>query len=98
MRTHEEIAAAQAAYAARPFAVRWCDSHFSGSFRFNTLDEAYGYINDQWRLIQRKCAHKSNGGSWIGSALWQSHLETPAGTVRLPYVMLVDDIDNRVRS
>ena len=40
MTISNEIRAAQEAYAARPFAVRWRDSHFSGTTRFHTFDGA----------------------------------------------------------
>lgn len=90
-----EILAAQQAYAARPFSVRWRDSHFSGTFRFETLDEAYDYIQEQWARQNRACARKTQAGSWVASCLRESYLETPAGRCRLDFVLLASDVSNR---
>jgi hypothetical protein len=84
------VRAAQEAYAARPFAVRWCDSHFSNMSRFDTLDEAFEYIRCQWvrvrKQVERNPHHASN--------LRRSYLETPEGRVSLRYVLLCDDVNS----
>lgn len=48
-----EIAAAQAAYAARPYAVRLRTSHYSCTNRFNTLAEAIHYLSEQYTRATR---------------------------------------------
>jgi hypothetical protein len=80
----------QQAYAARPFAVAWRDSHFSGTFRFDTLDQAYADIQSRWARIQAKVAAER----YTASQLWQSYLETPTGRVRLAYVLLCDNVSS----
>jgi len=88
--THEQILAAQAAYAARPFAVRWRDSHFSTCERFSSYDEAFAYVQQMWALIRHTVRVSRNHES----LLWQSSLETPAGRVQLNYVLLADDVSS----
>jgi hypothetical protein len=88
--TDEQIKAAQEAYEALPFAVRWSDSHFDGTFRFETLDAAYVYIARQWASIRKQVATRPH----CGSQLWRSYLETPEGKVSLRYVLLCDDVDS----
>lgn len=80
----------QAAYAARPFAVRWIDSHFSATFRFHTLDEAHAYAQQQWMHIQWQVARHRP----CASRLWQSRLITPTGSVQLAYVLLATDVSS----
>lgn len=87
----EEIKAAQAEYAARPFEVRWVDSHCAMTSRFNTLDQAFTYIQRCWKDVQatvRQCPHCS-------SDLRASYLRTPTGgKVALRYVLLCDDVSS----
>lgn len=85
-----EILAAQQAYAARPFAVRWVDSHFSGTFRFETFDEAFDYMHQQWTLIQRTVKTTR----YRESHLRQSWLETPNGRISLRWYLLCDDVSS----
>lgn len=87
----EEIRAAQEAYAARPFAVRWCDSHCSGTFRFHTYADAFDYVQEQWARIRRYADTKPYP---VESLLWQSRLITPDGSVSLRYVLLCDDVSS----
>lgn len=85
-----EILELQKAYASRPFAVRWVDSHFSGTFRFHTLDESYQYVQEQWARISKEVAtHRCRS-----SSLWRSFLETPEGKTPLSYVLLTTDISS----
>lgn len=84
------VLTSQAAYAARPFAVRWVDSHFSGTFRFHTFDEAFQYAQDQWALVQRNVSEHRR----MASNLWRSCLETPAGRTQLAYVLLARDVSS----
>lgn len=85
-----EILALQEAYAARPFAVRWHDSHFSGTFRFHTLNDAFQYVQDQWARISKEVANHR----YCASSLWRSYLETPQGRTPLNYVLLTHDISS----
>jgi len=85
-----EMKAAQDAYEARPFAVRWCDSHASLTNRFNSYDEAYTYVQQQWIRIQNRVAKNLNHASQLG----QSYLITPAGRVQLSYVLLCPDVSS----
>jgi hypothetical protein len=63
----EDIKAAQAEYAARPWVARVRTRWFSGSFRFDTENEAVGYI-----------AYQS---SFPDAATydWQAEVEGPRG-------------------
>lgn len=90
MNVSKEVAASQAAYAARLFAVRWVDSHSSGTFRFHTFDEAFQYAQEQWVNVQRRVAAEP----YRASCVWQSYLETPAGRSQLAYVLLTDDVSS----
>lgn len=86
-----EIRAKQIAYAARPYAVRWCDSHFSTTNRFNTLDEAHDYIQRMWSNIRDEVTRYP----YRASQLWHSHLESPDGSrIKLRYVLLCDDVSS----
>lgn len=85
-----EIATAQAEYAARPFAVRWVDSHVSLVNRFHTFEDAFAYAQDQWAKIQKRVARTPN----MCSQLWACYLETPAGRCSLHYWMLCDDVSS----
>jgi hypothetical protein len=85
-----EIYAAQQAYAARPFAVRWYDSHYSATHRFHTFNEAFDYAQDQWQRICRDVAR------WRFHA---SHLQacaiiTPAGSMPLHYYLLTNNVSS----
>ena len=90
MITNTDILARQAAYAARPFSVRWVDSHTAATFRFSTLDEAFGYVQDQWSRVQKDVATDS----CRASNLWQSYIETPDWKAPLSYVLLADDVSS----
>ena len=83
-----EIRTAQEAYAALPFAVRWRDSHFAGTFRFETFEQAFTYVQWQWAQIQKRVATHRN----MESLLWQCYLETPQGRVSLDYYLLCSDV------
>lgn len=85
-----DIRALQIAYAARPFAVRWHDSHFSGTFRFHSFNEAYQYVQDMWAHIVREVAQNP----YRASSLWRSYLETPEGKTQLTYVLLTADVSS----
>jgi hypothetical protein len=90
MHISPEIRAAQEAYAARPFAVRWEDSHMSGTFRFDSFTEAFDYVQIQWARVQRRVRENRH----MASHLWHSYLETPEGRVPLRYVLLCDDVSS----
>lgn len=85
-----EIRAAQEAYEARPYAVRWQDSHFSGTFRFHTLDGAFDYVQSAWANVQERVRENR----YMASNLHRSYLETPAGRVQLRYVLLCADVSS----
>lgn len=85
-----EILASQLAYAARPFAVYWVDSHCSGEFRFETFAEAYDYVQTQWARVRRRVATEQ----YHASDLWVSRFHTPTGSVQLAYVLLADDVSS----
>jgi hypothetical protein len=85
-----DVLVAQAAYAARPFAVRWIDSHYSGTFRFETYDEAFEYVQEQWANVQRRVIEER----YRASCLWASRLMTPTESVPLAYVLLTDDVSS----
>lgn len=84
------IHAAQQAYAARPFIVRWVDSHYSGSNRFDTFGEAFAYAQDQWARQRREVSQNHNRASH----LWQSYIGGPDGNMPLSYYMLAGDVSS----
>jgi hypothetical protein len=45
----QDIKASQESYANRPYAARLITSHFSGTFRFDTLSEAIEYLSKQYQ-------------------------------------------------
>ena len=86
-----EIAAAQAAYAARPVFVYWVDSHAKVPSRFDTLEEAFAYIDHQWARIRRRVATER----YCASHLRQGELQAPGiGRVSLRDVLLADDVSS----
>jgi hypothetical protein len=92
--TPAELKATQAAYAARPFAVRWVDSHVATCNRFHTFDEAHQYAQDMWAMIRREVATRHN----MESHLWQSFIETPQGRIALRWYVLADDVSSYYRA
>lgn len=85
-----EIRAAQEAYAARPFAVMWRDSHAQVPSRFNTFDDAFEYVQEQWARIRKTVATRRH----YASDLRRSYIETPEGRVSLRDVLLCDDVSS----
>jgi hypothetical protein len=88
--TNEELKATQAAYAARPFAVQWVDSHFSGTSRFHTFEEAFEYAQDMWAMIRKTVREQR----CTESHLWWSQIQTPTGSTSLAYYLLADDVSS----
>ena len=89
-RVDPEIRRAQIEYALRPFAVRWVDSHFSGTFRFQTFREAFDYVQAQWAKVQERVATTRHRAS----NLRESYLETPLGKISLRYWLMADDVSS----
>jgi len=86
-----EIRKAQLEYAARPFVVRWEDSHFSMTARFHTFDDAFDYVQDAWASIQSRVSQVP----YSCSKLYRCYLETPdRGRIPLTYWLLVDDVSS----
>jgi hypothetical protein len=77
-------------YWSRPYAVRWVSSYFQGEFRFDTIDEAFDYIQQQWLRIKDTVRRERH----VASNLRQSKLITPDGEVSLRYVLLADDVSS----
>lgn len=77
MTVSPEILAAQAAYAARPFMARNHSGRFSGSFRFDTFEEARQYLAEQ---LGRHGISKS--GAWDIKAMYahDCFVEMPDGS------------------
>lgn len=92
--TEQELKAMQDAYWAMPYAVRWCDSHFSSTSKFETYDEAFAYVQYQFKRVKAQCATTPRGVSWHGAYLWQGYIETPEGRTPLNYLLLVDVLSN----
>lgn len=90
-RVSPEIAAAQAAYGARPFAVYWRNSHFSGTFRFHTAGEAIDYIFQQWASNRSVVLRER----YRATDLHASYFEGPDGQ-KIPahYVVLCADVSS----
>ena len=87
------LKAIQDAYAARPFAVRWVDSHVGTCNRFDTFEEAFEYAQDMWAMIRREVSQRRN----MESHLWQCYLEPPAGRMPLNWYTLADDVSSYYR-
>ncbi len=91
-----EIALAQAEYAARPYAVRWSwerdwvDSHFETTNRFSTLEEAFKYAQDMWAIMRQEVSRRR----YMASNIWRSRIETPNGKIPLAYYLLADDVSS----
>jgi hypothetical protein len=88
--TREELKATQEAYASRPFAVRWIDSHFGTTSRFYTFAEAFDYAQCMWARTRQEAAERR----FVSSNLRESYLETPSGRVSLAYYLLADDVSS----
>lgn len=84
------ISTTQEAYAARPFAVRWEDSHYSATNRFHTFEDAFEYIQQTWATVRDEVDELR----YRASNLHRSYLETPEGRVSLRYVLLCDDVSS----
>jgi hypothetical protein len=90
MAVSPDILAAQIAYAARPYAVRWVDSHAALTNRFNTYDEAFQYVQEQWARVQKTIANQR----YSASKLHYSYIETPDQRMPLAYLLLVKDVSS----
>lgn len=90
MNVTPEVRAAQEAYAARPFAVRWVDSHLSTTFRFHTLDGAFEYAQAQWALIQKRVRENR----CMASEIRRCYIESPTGRMPLAYWLLCNDVSS----
>ncbi len=88
-----ELKATQDAYQARPYAVRWVDSHVATCNRFYTFDEAFKYAQDMWAMIRREVSQRRN----MESHLWQSYIETPQGNMPLSFYALADEVSSYYR-
>jgi hypothetical protein len=91
MTDRQEIATAQAAYAARPVFVLWQDSHCSSPHRFATLTEAFAYIDVQWLRVRNRVRSER----YNASNLRDSFIKAPGmGRVSLRYVLLAAEVSS----
>lgn len=90
-RVSDEILACQQAYAARPVAVHWRHSHAAGTHRFDTLEDAFAYVDQQWTTIRNRVRSER----YCAPDLRRCYLEAP-GIGRLPMhlVLLADDVSS----
>lgn len=85
------IRLAQLAYAARPFAVRWVDSHSSLTCRFDTFEEAFAYLQDQFARQSKEVRQYK----FRATNLWASNIQFPDGTsVQARYFLLTNDVSS----
>ncbi len=77
-------------YWSRPYGVFWTSSYFQGEFRFNTLDEAFAYIDQQWQRVRETVRNER----FVASNLRESKLITPEGKISLRNVLLTDDVSS----
>lgn len=77
-------------YWSKQFAVRWRTSHFSGTFCFDTLAEAFAYIDTQWANIRNRVAAEP----YFASNLRDSALIADGRIIPLRYVLLADDVSS----
>jgi hypothetical protein len=86
-----ETRIAQETYAARPFAVRWEDSHSALTNRFETFDEAFAYAQKQ---VLRICADVKRASYSCASNFYRSNIQTPEGRMPLRYYFFADDVSS----
>lgn len=99
MSTPADILAKQAAYAARPYEAYVTWSHASGTFRFDTLAEAIGYVHDQWAHVSLLVRTKAYGSSWIGFDTRKSYVKGPdCGTIDARYILWLTYLDTCTRT
>jgi len=91
MAVSEKILAAQQAYAARPYLVIWQDSHCSVPDRFDSFDDAFAFIQLNWKRVRERVARER----YNASNLRWSYIEGPDG-VKMPlcYLLLCDDVSS----
>ena len=85
-----DIARCQLEYAARPFFVRWVDSHCSVPSRFNTFDEAFDHVQLQWHRIRAR----AKSDNLRSSLLQWGRIEGPNFSWTLRELLLVDDVSS----
>ncbi len=95
MQVSAEIKAAQEAYAARPWFVMWRDSHCQVPCRFHTFEDAFEYVQDQWRRIKATVARERYSASNLG---WRgengSWIEGPDCKMPLGWLLLAKDVSS----
>lgn len=94
MTTSPDILAKQAEYAARPFAARWADSHFKGTFRFHTEAEAIDYLLAQYQVAKAQARRPRHVAGWRGVYLSQCHLERRGEIIPGHLVLMAPDLTN----
>ena len=99
MQVSPEVAAAQAAYAARPYAARLETSHFASTSRFDTESEAIDYLFRGYAMTRKNIRDwRARGDNcWIGFDAYRSYLEGPDGRVQARFVLLADSISDSAR-
>lgn len=86
-----EIAAKQAAYAAKPFFAYVSSRYFSGGFRFDSMAEAIDYLRAQ--ALRRMAAIAA--GDFDSMDMRRSYVEGPGwGKVPARYVLFIERIGN----
>lgn len=85
-----EIMASQLAYQGRPFAVGWRESHFSGTFRFDTLAEALSFVDEKWARVRGTVGSQR----YASSDVWGSYVETPSERLAVAYYLLASDVSS----
>lgn len=101
MTSSPEIAAAQAEYAARPWAAYLNTSHFSSAQRFHTEGEAIDYLFRGYAMVRRDIREwRARGDNcWIGFDARRSYIEGPDGfKVPARFVLMADSISDSVRA
>lgn len=98
MSVSPEIAAKQAAYAARPFAAYVNSSHFSGCFRFATAGEAIDYLLSSFKRAKAEISAPDRsakwGNSWLGWDARRSYLEINGEKIPAMYVLMHDSLSS----
>lgn len=80
---------ARLAYWLKPYGVRIETSHFSGTFKFDTAEEAIKYIFDQFKRVQQIIDNREYGNSWVNFDCHRSWFDDHGQKVQAQYVLNV---------
>lgn len=75
-------------YWSRPYRAHVSSSHFSGTFCFETYEEADAYIRSSASRVKEQIRSKVFGRAWVGFDCWRSFIESEdLGRVPAAYIL-----------